>query len=469
MAKEKTVTPANHSFIPAVSRTLETAEFKDLTRRYGRELVVTELRNILADYRLAITKGVKPDLSINSIATTAEMNISLATEVSFRQVYNLSGTVLHTNLGRAPLPKEAIDAVANVAKNASNIEFNLENGKRGDRDLPIEKLLCRLTGAEAATVVNNNAAAVMLVLNTIALKKEVPVSRGELVEIGGSFRIPDIIARSGAKLVEVGTTNRTRLHDFAQAITQKTGALMAVHTSNYVITGFTESVSKQSQADLAQKHDLPFIVDLGAGALVDLTRFGLPYEPTVTSTLKAGATIVTFSGDKLLGGPQAGLIVGQNEIIKQIKRNPMKRAMRCDKMTIAALAAVLKLYNDPDKLKYSLPTLRLLTRSTVDIAEQAERLRSCVAHFSGGDFVVSRNKTYSQIGSGSLPVETIESWALVIKRPTGKKGGKAIQRLHDRFRNLPIPVIGRIHDDSIWLDMRCLEDESEFIKQLKRK
>jgi L-seryl-tRNA(Ser) seleniumtransferase len=455
-----TTRPADsRTVLPSVDRVLRHPAVAALTDRYGREVVLGSVRTILADMR-------DGKLAINEahIAEHCRARLEAEMQPSQRRVFNLTGTVLHTNLGRAPLPEEAIAATAEALRDPSNLEFDLESGARGDRTDHVRGWLKRLTGAEAATVVNNNAAAVFLVLNTLAARREVPLSRGELIEIGGAFRMPDIMARAGCKLVEVGTTNRTHLADFANAIGPRTALIMKVHPSNYAIEGFTSAVGEAELAALAHKHNLPLAIDLGSGTLVDLAAYGLPHEPTPMEALKAGADIVTFSGDKLLGGPQAGIVVGKAELIRKLDRNPLKRALRLDKGRLAALEAVLRLYADPGRLATRLPAIRLLARSSSEIKTLGERILRALPSSVNAAADAQLQECRSQIGSGSLPVDRLESWCLAVrpKRP----GGTALSRLAAAFRALPIPVIGRIEDECLKFDLRCLEDEPAFVAQL---
>jgi L-seryl-tRNA(Ser) seleniumtransferase len=458
--------------VPSVDRILNLPATVVLIEAHGRKAVTEEVRHALAELRKNLAQGgedaladAADDVLLGKIASILER----ASQSTLKAVYNLTGTVIHTNLGRSQLPQEAIDAMVAVAGGPANLEFDVAAGKRGDRDSHLETLLCHLTGAEAATVVNNNAAAVLLVLNALALRKEVPVSRGELIEIGGAFRMPDIMSRAGCKLVEIGTTNRTHLKDYAGALHAKTALLMKVHTSNYVVQGFTKVVPEKEIAALAHENGLPFVVDLGSGTLVDLSAYGLPYERTPTDTIRDGADIVTFSGDKLLGGPQAGIIVGRKDLIDKIKKNPMKRAMRLDKVTIAALAAVLRLYNNPDTLVAKVPTLRHLARASEDIEVMAGHLVAPMAAVFEGVADVSVIACQSQIGSGSLPIERLSSAAVAITPNASKKGaGTLLKRIATGFRALPIPVIGRIQDGAFLMDVRCLDEESGFVGQLTK-
>ncbi len=454
--------------IPSVDRLLGRDDARNLITRYGRPAVTDALRAAAAQARavLAAEPGAgNPAALLGRCAAILEA----WTAPSLRPVHNLTGTVLHTNLGRAPLPEAAIAAIAAVARGASNLEYDLDAGRRGERDDHVEPVLCRLTGAEAATVVNNNAAAVMLVLNTLALKKEVAVSRGELIEIGGAFRLPDIMARSGCRLREIGTTNRTHLGDYADAIGPRTGLVMKAHRSNYAITGFTAAVPERDIAALCRARGVPFAVDLGSGTLIDLARFGLPHEPTPGETLAGGADIVTFSGDKLLGGPQCGIIVGSAALVARLNKNPMKRALRVDKLTLAALAAVLALYADPDRLVRELPVVRLLSRPPGDIAAAAGRVLPALARRLAGVATVEPADCQSQPGSGTLPAEHLASKGIAIRPLAARRhAGAALMRIEAAFRALPVPVIGRVHDGALILDLRCLEDEAGFIDQLDR-
>ncbi len=444
--------------LPAVDRVLGWPAVSALVDVHGRPLIVAAIRD-----ELAACRADRSTFSDHEITEGIEKRVLANTAPSLRRVFNLTGTVLHTNLGRAPLPQEAIDAMVQVASGASSLEFDLASGKRGDRDDHVESWLCRLTGAEAATVVNNNAAAVLLVLNTLALRSEVIVSRGELVEIGGAFRLPDIMTRAGCKLREVGTTNRTHTRDYAEAVGPKTAMLLKAHTSNYRIEGFTSAPDERELATLSRENKLPFVVDLGSGTLIDLACFGLPHEPTPMETLANGAELVTFSGDKLLGGPQAGIIAGRAELVAKIKKNPMKRAMRCDKLTIAALGAVLRLYGNPERLVQSIPAIRLLARAPDEINALAQRMQPHVAQWLGAHASVEVAPVQSQIGSGSLPLDLLPSFALRITVPGAKRSsGKALERIAGAFRALPVPVIGRISEGTFLLDLRCLEDEAGF-------
>ena len=402
--------------------------------------------------------------SVAAIAEASAASLTRIMQPSQRRVFNLTGTVLHTNLGRAPLPEEAIAAAAAAMRDPTTLEYDLVSGRRGERDDHVAGWLTRLTGAEAALAVNNNAAALVLALNTLAEGRETIVSRGELIEIGGSFRLPDIMARAGTRLREVGTTNRTHLADFAAAIGPQTGLVLKAHTSNFAIQGFTAAVPAAKLAALAREHEIPFVEDLGSGSLVDLARWGLPHEPTAAEALAQGADLVTFSGDKLLGGPQAGLVVGRADLVARLARNPLKRALRLDKIRLAALEAVLRLYADPDRLAERLPTLRLLARSLDAIARLGKRLLPAVAHALDGVAQVGQVETKSQIGSGALPVSLLPSTALVLQPILGS--GAAVEALAQALRRLPIPVIGRIEAGRVLLDLRCLEDEAEFVTQL---
>ncbi|MCC7082566.1 MAG: L-seryl-tRNA(Sec) selenium transferase [Burkholderiales bacterium] len=453
--------------IPSVDKLLSAAA--PAIGRYGRDLVADEMRVLLDETRAGAHLALFSDDGFEQSRFYAllETRLHALCAPSQRCVLNLTGTVLHTNLGRAILPSVAAQAMTTAMTSATNLEYELERGGRGERDRHVEGWLTRLTGAEAATVVNNNAAAVLIALSTLAARREVIVSRGELVEIGGAFRIPDIMARAGCRLVEVGTTNRTHLGDYADAIGARTAALMKVHTSNYAIQGFTATVAEEKLAQLAHERALPFIVDLGSGMLVDLERWGLPHEPTARETLAHGADLVTFSGDKLLGGPQAGLIVGNRALITRINRNPLKRALRMDKLRLAALEAVLKLYADPDRLRQSLPTLRWLTRPRDEIARVANEVLPALSAAVAGRAQVEAIDCRSQIGSGSLPVDLLPSIGVALRpMASSRRSGRLPERWAVAFRRLPVPVIGRIQDGMLVFDLRMLDDARKLTEQL---
>ncbi|WP_438390537.1 L-seryl-tRNA(Sec) selenium transferase [Caballeronia sp. DA-9] len=456
--------------VPSVEQVMTSAAFVTLASEFGRAQVLATLRSALDGWRAAALSGCASvgALDLPELTASVERSLRERNRARFRTVFNLTGTVLHTNLGRALLPDTAISAVVAALTRPANLEFDLETGKRGDRDDLIDELMCELTGAEAATVVNNNAAAVLLTLSALAPRKEVIVSRGELVEIGGAFRIPDIMSRAGAKLREVGTTNRTHLKDYDEAIGPRTALLMKVHTSNYAINGFTKEVTVSGLAPLSKERGVPIAVDLGSGTLVDLTQWGLPREDTVRETILAGADVVTFSGDKLLGGPQAGLIVGRRDLIAKIKKHPLKRALRVGKLTLAALEPVLQLYRAPELLAERLTTLRLLTRPADAIRAAAERVQPALQRAAGERYTVLVEPMFSQIGSGALPVEVLPSYGLVVRMTDGKRGGRQLLALEKKLREMPRPVIGRVADDAMRLDLRCLEaaDEAEFVAQL---
>jgi L-seryl-tRNA(Ser) seleniumtransferase len=457
-----------YSQLPAIDRLLREPAIEPLVAQHGQTLIGELLRRLQAQARDAIKQQQRLPAWCGDWPQALRAELARQQRPALLPVFNLSGTVLHTNLGRALLAQPVKDAVSAVMGEAVTLEYDLDGAGRGHRDRAVADLLCRLTGAEDACIVNNNAAAVLLMLAAIAPGKEVVVSRGELVEIGGAFRIPDVMRQAGCQLVEVGTTNRTHLKDYRQAISEQTGLLMKVHTSNYSIQGFTAAVDEAELAQLGAEQGVPTATDLGSGSLIDMAQYGLPAEPMPQRLLAAGVDLVTFSGDKLLGGPQAGIIVGKKALIARLQQHPLKRALRVGKLTLAALEPVLRLYLAPERLPERLTTLRLFTRPQADMQVRAQALQPLVQQALGSRYVVETAEMHSQIGSGALPVENLPSWGLRLHPADGRQAGRQLTRLEAGLRGLPRPVIGRLHDDALWLDLRCLEaaDEPAFIEQL---
>jgi L-seryl-tRNA(Ser) seleniumtransferase len=438
--------------LPQVQKLLETAAAVALCARYRRERVVDAIRQELALLRQAALAGVPVDASAGGAVffQAVERRLSAARVHGLRRVINASGVVLHTNLGRAPLAPEALAAIETVAAGYCNLEYELEEGKRGSRHAHVEGLLARLTGAESALVVNNCAAAVLLALSAIARDGEVVVSRGELIEIGGSFRMPDVIAQSGATLVEVGTTNKTHLSDYERAIGPNTRLVLRSHPSNYRVVGFTAQPARAELAALARRRDVAFLEDLGSGTLVDLRRFGLPFEPTVQACVREGGGLVAFSGDKLLGGPQAGIVVGPKALVDRLRQHPLQRALRIDKLSLAALEATLRLYEDADTPEGRVPVLRMLAQSREEIARRARllvrRLRRRLP-----DIACSLREDASLAGGGSLPGADLATMLVLLDVPEIAAG-----ELARRLRAATPAVVGRIVQDRLALDLRTV-------------
>lgn len=449
--------------IPKVDVILEKHEIVKLIEKYHRDVVVDAIREEIDKLRSFIKENDDINLieeKINNLVDNITSNVRKVYSYNLKKVINGTGTILHTNLGRAIISKKHADYLNQVVTSYSNLEYNLEEGKRGERYSHFEKLICKITGAESAMAVNNNAAAVMLVLSSMAENKEVIVSRGELVEVGGKFRIPDVMKSSNANLVEIGTTNKTHLEDYEDAITENTGAFLKVHTSNFKILGFTESVSIDELCKLGKEKDIPVIEDIGSGVLVDLSKYGLEYEPTVQDSIKSGVDIVSFSGDKLLGGPQAGIIVGKKKYIDKMKKNPLTRAFRIDKFTATILEMIFHEYlNEEDAIK-NIPVLSLITKDIEEIEESANKLYEKLNAIKNVAQLEIED-TLSQIGGGSLPTERIKSKCVTILPKN-----ISTSSLEEKLRFGENPVVGRISEDKLILDMRTiLEDEIEILSQ----
>ncbi len=438
--------------IPAVHEL--TKSLGDLYPNVPEKLRTLVARQTAEALRGQILSGKRNSLTKEEVLALAKKRLAEKLRPSLRPLINATGVVVHTNLGRSLLPQEALEEIKAIASRYSNLEFDLHRGERGSRYVHVEDILCELTHAEEALVVNNNAAAVLLTLNTLALGKEVIVSRGELVEIGGSFRIPDVMARSGAILREVGATNRTHLRDYEAAINENTALLMKVHKSNFAIVGFTKEVSGAELVSLGKKYGLPVVEDLGSGCFVDFSRYGLIKEPTVQEVLAAGLDVVTFSGDKLLGGPQAGLILGKSEYIRQIKKNPMNRAVRIDKLTLAALEATLRLYRDLEEAVRRIPTLALITMPAEAVKKKAQRLLRRLRQAKIARLKARLVKTISRIGGGALPLACPASYAVALK-----VDGWSAATLERHLRAASPPIIGRIEDEEVFLDLRTVLPE----------
>ena len=450
------------AMLPSVDKVLDDEKIKKVLEEYPKKLVLDSIRQVIDEKRKLIinldnnNQEIKinfEDIVINSIIKIKE-NYSL----SLKRVINGTGVILHTNLGRSLLSENIKDEVWEIASKYSNLEYNIDKGERGSRYVHLVDIIRKLTGAEDVLVVNNNAAALLLILNTLAKDGETIVSRGELVEVGGSFRIPSIMSLSGTKLVEVGSTNKTHIIDYEEVISEDTKVLMKVHTSNYKILGFTESVGLDSLSLLSKKYNIPLIEDLGSGVFIDLSKYGLSYEPTVLDSIKNGADIVTFSGDKMLGGPQAGIIVGKKEYISKMKKNQLTRALRVDKITICALEATLRMYLDENEAINNIPTLKMLTYTSEELKSKANKLFSLLNSLNL-DAKINIEDSFSQVGGGSMPIEKLKTFVISII-----PSKISVSSLEKKLRLSKSNIIGRISDNKYILDVRTIfEDEFEVI------
>lgn len=441
--------------LPGVDRILERIHVEPAYADTPKSVLVDAIRFVIEKKRSDILQArLSDDLTIDPLLSEVRQKIDTIMKPNLRRTINATGVVVHTNLGRSLLAREAVEQVLEIASNYSNLEFDIEKGRRGLRYSAVEDILCEISGAESGMVVNNNAAAVLLCLETMAKGKEVIVSRGELVEIGGSFRIPDVMARSGCILKEVGTTNRTHPRDYEEAITENTGLLLKVHTSNFTITGFTADVSLPEMVKIGKNHNLPVMEDLGSGTFIDFSRYGLTREPTVQDSVRAGMDLVTFSGDKLLGGPQAGIIVGKKEIIGKIRKNPLTRALRIDKLTLAALEGTLRLYRDPKKAAQLIPTLRMITDSYEDVRQKAAQLAGILEELHDSRLVLSLKTISSKTGGGALPILDIPSAGVGIRIQD-----MTADSIEKAMRANDPAIIGRIEEDLYILDLRTVQDD----------
>lgn len=452
------VTNNLYSLIPKVDEVLLWDSISETTNYIPRKIVVDSIREEIEIIRSKIKIGIdeiKLKEIISNLDKTIIINAKKKNAYKLRPVVNATGIVIHTNLGRSLISEEVLEQMKNISTRYSNLEYDIENGTRGSRYSHLEEVIANIVGGEAALVVNNNAAAVLLALSTVAKNKEVVVSRGELIEIGGAFRIPDVMEQSGSKIVEVGTTNKTHLRDYENAITEETGALLKVHTSNYRIMGFTSSVEAKDLSKLKNKYDIPLIEDLGSGVLIDLSKYGISYEPRVVDSINSGVDIVTFSGDKLLGGPQAGIIVGKKKYIDAMKKNPLTRAFRVDKFTIAALEATFRYYYDEDLAIKNIPTLRMLTMSIEELEKKAIKLKDFIEKdISTSKFKMSVEDEFSEVGGGSLPMEKLPTKCVVLDILN-----ISVASFERNLRKYETPLIARVYKDRLYLDLRTIRYE----------
>jgi L-seryl-tRNA(Ser) seleniumtransferase len=444
--------------IPKVDEILEREEVRPLLSRYPRWLVVDAIKEILESYRFKVlsadTAGSALEKTAIDISTVViEERLAFYLRPHLRKVINATGVILHTNLGRSPLPQEALVNLQEVASSYSNLEFDISRGERGNRHSHLIPLLTKLTGSESGLVVNNNAAAVLLALNTLASGREVIISRGELIEIGGSFRIPDVMRASGATLVEVGTTNKTHLEDYHRAINENTALILKVHTSNYRIVGFTSEVSLSELVALGKENKIPIMNDLGSGCLLDLSRYGLLKEPTIREAIQQDTDVVTFSGDKLLGGPQAGIILGKKDFLTRMEKNPLMRAFRVDKLTLSALEATLTIYLDDERAKDMIPTLKMLTQPGGEIEKKAIAISDLIKKDLSPFLQAEVKKDSSQVGGGALPLVDLPTWVVALTPLT-----ITVNQLEQQMRELHPPIISRISNNQILMDARTIDE-----------